>query len=593
MLKKTGIHIYIYIKNLICNEIFLKEFLAKIFKLKWFDLIKVMLDLAYDKNNKRLETNFIYINNDYTMKNESYFEIDSIYWENLSKKSSLAKEEIIQVIVDQKNKDQIEYPNSISDFEEITGRYLLNKRSNSSVTLLSELNNNNNNNNNKSNSKETSVNNFNYNEFTQISRKQSQILKENILFLIYDSKYSSFLIHETTQELLSLKWKYLPSCIYYFNLILYFLFLVFYTCLALNISVIYYDLNLILQSQIICSILLAYFICLEFFQFWDLKYLYFVSIENLINTVHLIVCFIVLWLPDSNVKSCLCSITSLSTYAILVSRLDKFHSVGPYVKVFSKLISKSIGVIFIIIIMLVGFTLAISVRANYYKTQLITNQTNSHLNEITNFEFNFLNNIYTMYTYMAGQVVTAGMGVDYLDSSSFVMFLIYGLFCFTINILFYNIFIGIATYEIRKIIENSKIKITSSKIEYIFKLELILKGSFVYKRLENCMKWIENYYRTKIYNINYVSNVLNEYDETMNYGNKTDENDENNENETIKLTKIQNEKIDRLMIELKQMSILVQNQFNFIDKKMDKMEKKIELGNKIILSKEEKLVMEF
>ena len=59
---------------MICNEIFLKEFLAKIFKLKWFDLIKVMLDLAYDKNNKRLETNFIYINNDYTMKNESYFD---------------------------------------------------------------------------------------------------------------------------------------------------------------------------------------------------------------------------------------------------------------------------------------------------------------------------------------------------------------------------------------------------------------------------------------------------------------------------------------------------------------------------------------
>jgi len=78
MFKKTGIHTYIYIKNLICNEIFLKEFLAKIFKLKWFDLIKVILDLAYDKNKKRLETSFIYINNDYVMKNASYFEIDSI-----------------------------------------------------------------------------------------------------------------------------------------------------------------------------------------------------------------------------------------------------------------------------------------------------------------------------------------------------------------------------------------------------------------------------------------------------------------------------------------------------------------------------------
>ena len=81
------------------NEKFLKEFLIKIFKLKWFDLIHVILDLAYDKLNNQLETKFIYLNYDYYFQNDTNIskskELDSKYI--YSNKS----DDQIQVVVQQ------------------------------------------------------------------------------------------------------------------------------------------------------------------------------------------------------------------------------------------------------------------------------------------------------------------------------------------------------------------------------------------------------------------------------------------------------------------------------------------------------------
>jgi hypothetical protein len=102
-----------------------------------------------------------------------------------------------------------------------------------------------------------------------------------------------------------------------------------------------------------------------------------------------------------------------------------------------------------------------------------------------------------MMTFMCGQIVATGMGVDKLNMSSLIVFIIYGTLMFCMTILFYNIFVGIATYEIRQILHNSNIEITLTKIEYIFRLEKRFGCSRAFKWLDNGIKLIERFFWKK------------------------------------------------------------------------------------------------
>ena len=121
------------------------------------------------------------------------------------------------------------------------------------------------------------------------------------------------------------------------------------------------------------------------------------------------------------------------------------------------------------------------------------------------------------------------------------------------TILFYNIFVGIATYEIRQILHNSNIEITLTKIEYIFRLEKRFGCSRVYKWLDNGIKLIERFFWTKSF-ITFKSRK-----QRVNTGKE--------------LLKQQNETNERLLIELKQMTSLMLNKFDFIEKRIEKIER--------------------
>ena len=398
------------------------------------------------------------------------------------------------------------------------------------------------------------------------SSKQSN----NILFLINESKNFTFLRHETTQELLYAKWRYIPRFVYYFNLILFLLFLIFYTIQGLGyIQDEFNNYGLVFHSSIVCTILLVYFICLEFLHIKDLKYTNWQSFEHLIELINFIMCFLVLYLSNTDYKSCILSFTGVVTYAIFVSRLDKFSRIGIFVKVFGNIIKTSTGVIIIILIMLIGYTLSVTVRSRYYEYIKDANQTQYTplgingivygLNEIVNFEFSFENNIFTMITYMGGQFVSTGMGVDELNWSTLTMFLIYGSFCFVMTMLFYNIFIGIATFEIRKILQNSKIEITSTKIEYIYKQECRFRGLKIYKWLDGMLKSIERKFLSRIYLMTKKSRI------TLKKS-RSKEREENAEEKQQERMEKLDEKCERLLIELKQISSLMQNKFDFMEK---------------------------
>ena len=555
-------------KNIIdFNEKFLKEFLAKIFEIRWFNLIKTILDLAYNSTEKRLESRFIYLSENFLDKkiiNKSIQLNSTFNKRNLKEHSRNKRFNAIQVIVDtpivgpaqssKKSNATFERLSTSGFLKPSNPReFKISKNDEESITALRDK---------LEISEKIPIN--------EIENKRDEI-QNNILFLINDSKNSTFLVHETTQELLNQEWSYVPRVVYHFNLILYILFLIFYTIQALGYIGNYY--GLAFNSIIICSILLSYFIFLKFLDLWDLNFKFFTSFKNITELLNFILCFIVLYLPDTDYKSCILSLTGVLSYAIFISRLDKLYGIGIFVKVFGKIIKTSIGVIIIIIIMLIGYALSITVRSRYYVYLKNTNQTNGTINEITNFENSFENNIYTMMIYMCGQLVSNGIGVDELNASSLVMFVIYGTFMFCMTILFYNIFVGIATYEIKEILQNSIIEIASTKIDYIYQFEYRFRDSKMNKWFDKTLKLVEFFFKLR-----YLFNFFSSNIKIKKNHQKQEKSDEEKEKEMI--AKI-NETSERLLIELKQITYLMQNKFDFIDQRMDKMEKiiKIKISN--------------
>jgi hypothetical protein len=251
------------------NEIFLRKYITKIFDLKWFKLIKTILDLTYNSTEKSLESRFIYLSDDF-LENE------------IKNKSA----ELNTALVNKNHyHNEIHYKRNRNGAMQIIvdpPRYIDNRgklKKNSNETTWSNITQ-------PEEGSQSIKKEFIGNSSKVAIEKKRNALQRNILFLINESKNSTFLIHETTQILLYSKWRYIPRFVYYFNLILYLLFLIFYTIQALGYIDDYYGLEF--GSTIICTILLSYFILLEFSHAFYLKYLFFLSFPRAIQLVDFI-----------------------------------------------------------------------------------------------------------------------------------------------------------------------------------------------------------------------------------------------------------------------------------------------------------------
>ncbi len=398
-------------------------------------------------------------------------------------------------------------------------------------------------------------------------------LEDNILKLISKSKCSTLINHQTAQELLFYKWRSLPRFIYNFNLLLYAIFLVFY-----SINIFIYDgqqSDLISNSEIICLILLSYFMILEIMQLINsfrtrLLLIYWLKFKNILEMIDFPLCILTLVLPNSESKSALFSATILMTYCIFILRLDKFYGMGPFINVFGKIIKRSVKIFLISLIILIGFLIAFKNRSNYYlKINANNNQTSTQLNKITTFEGEFLISLYTILIMLNGNMSPTGMGIDHLNSSSLINFLIYGLFIFLMPILLINIFTGISIDEIRKLIDNSKIEVDTIKIDYIYTLESFNISKYL-KWMEILLDWVGNKYNWLVkffFKLKYLQEVNDKYKIKL----KFDANNEDDEENDIKKMIIRQEtKTKRLLIEFNQVFFLIQNKFDFIDKRIEK-----------------------
>jgi Leucine-rich repeat (LRR) protein len=502
------------------NQKLIYEYYKQIFENKWFKLINIILDLS-------LENNFIYLVKD-----------ESIDIKNKNEKNDDNK---------QLNRNSKVAPSKDSNSEQLT-----------EVVCQNDLFQN--------ESKNNAFNDFNDNE-------------DNILKLINKSKNFDLLSHEKTKILLFNKWKHLPKLIYYFNLVLFLLFIILY---SLNISIYYTDNNdsIDLATKIVCYILLTYFIILEIIQIihsWkrDLIFYYGTRTKNFIELLTFPLSILTLSLQNTDLKSSLFSSTILMSYFILILRLDKFYGIGPYVNLFGKIIIRSYKLFFILMIILLGFLLSIKNRSNYYLQLKNTNQTFDAVNEITAYEGDFANNFYQIVMMAIGAIQPDKMGITSLNQESLINFIIYGIFIFIMPILFINIFTGIAIDELRELLKKSEIEIISIKIDYVYEIDQYYKlENYEFKILGNINNFFDKFIITLLKFKWFDNNV-------QNYKNKSLEKDEKIKDDELKNILIElEEKNYRILSELKHNSSVMQSQFDFINENIKKIEGKMKTLNK-------------
>ena len=378
----------------------------------------------------------------------------------------------------------------------------------------------------------------------------------HVLLLIKQTKDHKFLLHKTTRELLQKKWCLMPRFVYYMNLFIFLVFLIFY---SINIEV-YKQHNsssdsakLGNASKAICLLAVLYFFILELGQMFDSLdcndrkkfFFYILKFKNLIELVDFLLCIVVIILDythsNSELKSALYSITIIFSYCIFVMRLDKFLGIGPYVDVFGKIIKKSAQLIIIMILFMIGFLLSFRNRSTYYLDDGETMNSDPMTSFNGTFEFTF----FQMLTFVTGQIVTDNMGIDSLSGSNLVNYLIYGCFIFIMPILFFNTFTGIAINEIEKLLENSEAENVSTIIEYVFKLDQLFKKI-------DCIHIIIKFFNNLLKIFNYVCSwIFNKIKKIIHIKDNNYENDKNETEEKEKSGK----KMNNLLLTIKNVEV--------------------------------------
>jgi Leucine-rich repeat (LRR) protein len=429
-----------------------------------------------------------------------------------------------------------------------------------------------------------------------LKEKEYDYIKDNILVLIRNSQDPKLLRHEATQRILADEWKTFPGFVYYLNLILYLLFITFY---SINIEN-YLSSSKLTFSRWVSLSLILYFILIEIFQLISSTIrnnilVYLASFKNWFEIFCFSLSVLTLCLENGNVKSSLFSISIILSYFTLVFRLNKCFIFGAYVNVFGIIIKKSIKFFIIVFVALFGFLLSFRNRSNIPKDFNNVNETiNPNRSNFTNstFSYNedkvvsvindfkrpFSYSIFKIFGMLLANLETDEMGIENgLNWENLVNFIIYGCFIVTIPLLFINIFTGISIDEVQKLIENSRADNASNKIEYIFKIRelfnnsnLICMANLFDSILENIYEFLKNL-KKKIKEFYFMKKILENYRDS-----KLIENNEENEEKILN-------GIAKLLKNFKEQNLAIDYKFKYNDKKMNNMEDKlIEMDKKWI-----------
>ena len=204
-------------------------------------------------------------------------------------------------------------------------------------------------------------------------------------------------------------------------------------------------------------------------------------------------------------KSSLSSLTIFLAYVILLTRMDKM-SFGGYIKAIGRIIKNSLKLFLVVLILLIGFILAIQNRAEYKGDD----QSVYAFDTMNYFNSTFENSFFEIYSIFIGNPQISDMGIDHFTWPNLINFLLYFVFLFLMSTLIMNIFTGIAINEIQNLINDSNIEIMKDKINYIYDIDgeldefkfailnkMINKYNKImksfYKKLRGVLDWIEKF----------------------------------------------------------------------------------------------------
>jgi Leucine-rich repeat (LRR) protein/uncharacterized membrane protein len=411
--------------------------------------------------------------------------------------------------------------------------------------------------------------------------KTSDKKENHILKLIIDIKdkeqANSLLKHPTIKQLVHDKWIGTPLFLYYCNLLIFLLFITFY---SINIEIYTREKkssNLNVICKCICFLTLLYFIIYELLQLIynlsDKERLleYFSAFKNCIELLMFPLCVASLVCDltssDIHLKSSLYSISILGAYFIFASRLDKIPIIGKYIEVIGQILLKSMTILVFLLIALIGFILAFRNRSTFYGFE---NSESNSVDQMSYFNTNFEYNIFQLTAFSLGGLNTEQMGIEIINEKTLVNYIIYGCFIFFMPILFLNIFQSISIGEIQNLYEESEANEMRKKIEYIFVLEEIKKNprlpflDTIFRESDSFMKAVVTFIEDLIEKI--VKNTRKS---------KKMKNDEANSHDT-NLIKIINSKINQFTNKTASSEKQMEQNFKDIKVKIEKVEQNFE-----------------
>ncbi|CAF1002247.1 unnamed protein product [Brachionus calyciflorus] len=341
-------------------------------------------------------------------------------------------------------------------------------------------------------------------------------INSNFLKLIAESGKGEILRHETVQNLIQDEWTKIPFMIYYINLFFYLIYLVFYS--------IYIELYKNPEESVLKEIskyfpfaITIYFLLLELIQFiYSIKtgkiLVYFTSFKNIFEITNFIVAVVTIFLdPSIEAKSNIFSVSILLSYFVLLFRMDKLWKIGKYVGVIGNIVQRAIGLLVIVFIFLISFTISFRNRS--------ISLSQREDSAMTLFNASFETSLYRSLLMSLGNLEIDGMAISSINEYTFINFLIYGLYLILIPILLINIFTGITIDELQNLLNHFEEERALTKIEYILKiknLKRIKVFGLILNKLEYFIVLIKNFrhgFGEKCKNSKVLKKIIGKYHE--------------------------------------------------------------------------------
>ena len=262
-------------------------------------------------------------------------------------------------------------------------------------------------------------------------------LQKHPLMLMARSGQESLLKHETTEQLLKLKWRFIPRFAFYSNILLYLLFLILFALYTTQLSNYASD-KKIRESQTTFESNLSFIILVSIAINLVKKLLqvilvdrfsFFVSLQNWAEVGTFLMAFWAIVADSLALKLNLCSIAVLSSFIVFSFLIQKLKVFGLYVLAFRRTIQNSAKFFPIFFLIYIGFNLSYRVRTNF-GVEFFNTTTGLTL-------------IRTL-SMALGELESDSMGLDFdtIDSALYLNYLIYFMFIGLMCIITFNLFVG-------------------------------------------------------------------------------------------------------------------------------------------------------